>query len=149
MRPHRIGLAILLLVVVIGATPSVRAADEAPVATTPSVRVVRQNPMMAEIRAVLDGERATLARLNQRFRAAVDGTDAEAIQKEIAQVKLDSEMAVLRVQVKYARAGGREAVAAFLEGAIRAMQSPPVQLPAESRPVPVLTTTPAVTNTPR
>lgn len=149
MRLSRHGLAILLLTLLAGAAPAVRAEGEAPATTTATPRVARVNPMMTEIRAVLDGERTTLARLNQRFRAAADGADAEAIQKEIAQVKLDSEIAVLRVQVKYARAGGRDAVAAFLEGAIRAMQSPPVQLPAETRPVPVITRTATSTERPR
>jgi membrane-bound lytic murein transglycosylase B len=133
---------LLLLAVALCAAPSrpaTAAEDPAPPATV-AHRVVRANPMMVEIRAVLDGERATLKTLHERFRAAKDPDAAIAIQREIARVKLDTEVAVLRVQAKHARAAGRADVATSLETAIQQILEPGAPPPATPRPTRTPTT---------
>ena len=141
MQSCRHGLPVLVLAFLVCAVaPAPAGAADDAVAPAPAVkRVAQPSPMMVEIRAVLDSERASLKSLNERFRAAKDDATAQALQREIAQVKQDSEIAILRVQAKHARLAGHDAVAAYLEGAIRTILSPPVQLPLSSRPVPVLT----------
>ena len=147
MRLSRHGLATLLLTLLAVAAPAGPVVGDAPTAAAPGI--VNQHALLAEIRAVLDDEHAVRAELSRRFRAARHETSATAIRAEIARAEFEAEVAVLRVQAKHARADGREAVAAFLEGAIRAMQSPPVHLPVEARPVPSLRTLPESSEVPR
>ena len=60
------------------------------------------------------------------------------------QLKLGTEIALLRVQARYARAEGRLAVAAHLDDAIRELESPPVPPQTAVRPSPTSAeTTPA------
>ena len=132
MRSRRIALAILLCALTTAAV--VRAA----VGSVPT-RGVRPCPERAEIRGVLDGERAALLQLDRRYRAVRAPDDAREIEREVVRLERETEIAVLRVQARHARADGHEAVAAFLEGAIRALETPPVQLPPGARPRPVLT----------
>lgn len=145
MRFHRHGFAILLLTL-LAATASRAAAGPTGSAAPGAARSV---PALSEIRAVLDDEHATRIELQRRLRGAHDEARAAAIRDELARVQFEAELAVLRVQAKHARASGREAVAAFLEGAIRAMHSPPVRLPVDARPVPSLRTLPESAEVPR
>jgi hypothetical protein len=141
MRFPTHGLPVLLLSLsfLVAQPRAASAAEETVAPALRPARVAQPSPMMVEIRAVLDQERTSLKSLNERFRAAKDDATAQALQREIAQVKQDSEIAILRVQAKHARLAGHDAVAAYLEGAIRTILSPPVQLPASARPSPVLT----------
>lgn len=140
MRGLRCGLAILLFAAaLVGARP--RTGRDAEVAAAPvarPARVARPSPMTIEIRAVLDRERDALASLHAKLRAARDEGAARELEREVERVRLGTEVSLLRVQAKHARLAGREAVAAHLEGAIRALLSPPVVLPERARPVPVL-----------
>jgi hypothetical protein len=92
--------------------------------------------MMTEIRALLADEHRTLVALNERFRRTTDPAAALALQREIAQLKFGTEIALLRVQARYARAEGRPSVAAHLENAIRELESPPVPRQTAVRPAP-------------
>lgn len=87
--------------------------------------------MNAELMQVLEAERASLAELRDRFRAARDRRDALAIEREIAQVKAHAEMALLRIQADYARRLGRLAVAREIESVIQAILHPPARRPAK------------------
>lgn len=138
MRFRFAALAMLLLAVAF--TGAARAADETAAPAEKAPRVAKASPMMIEIRAVLDGERTALKSLNERFRAAKDPDAAIAIQREIARVKLDTEVEVLRVQVKHARAAGRADVAASLETAIQQILEPSTPPPAAPRPARTPTT---------
>lgn len=132
-----------MLLIAVALCGAARAAEEtvAPAASAEKApRVAKSSPMMVEIRAVLDGERAALRPLNERFRAAKDPDAAIAIQREIARVKLDTEVAVLRVQAKHARAAGRADVAASLETAIQQILEPSAPPPATPRPARTPTT---------
>ncbi len=135
MRFRRHGMPLLLLAVLLcAALPGPPAAAEDAVAPAPKPRLAKASPMMVEIRAVLDEERASLKVLHERFRAAKDADAAIAIQREIARVKLDAEVSVLRVQAKHARAAGRADVAANLEAAIQQMLEPEAPPPSAPRP---------------
>lgn len=141
MRSHRYGIPLLLSLVLIAvALPAFVRADEETAVPAPKPRLVKASPMMVEIRAVLDEERAALKTLNERFRAAKDPDAAIAIQREIARVKLDAEVAVMRVQAKHARAAGRADVATNIEAAIRMMLEPEAPPPATPRPARTPTT---------
>ncbi len=131
---------LLALLLCTGLPPVVRATEE-PAAPTPTTkRVAKLSPMMTEIRALLDGERNALKSLDERYRAAKDPVAAIALQREIARVKLDTEIAVLRVQAKHARVAGRAEVATSLETAIQQMLQPEAPPPATTRPVRTPTT---------
>lgn len=140
MRFRRQGILLLLALLLLAALPAGPRAAEETAAPAPKPRLRAASPMMVEIRAVLDEERAALRLLNERFRAAKDADAAIALQREIARVKLDTEVAVLRVQVKHARAAGRADVAANLEAAIQKMLEPEAPPPATPRPARTPTT---------
>jgi hypothetical protein len=110
---------------------------------------VKPGAMMTEIRALLADEHRTLASLNERFRRTTDQAAAIALQREIAQLKLGTEIALLRVQARYARAEGRLAVAAHLDDAIRDLESPPVPPQSAVRPSPANAGTPPASSTQR
>lgn len=137
----RIVPILVLAWMLFAALPPVVRATEEPAAPSPTTkRVAKLSPMMTEIRAVLDGERSALKSLNERFRAAKDPDATIALQREIARVKLDTEVAVLRVQAKHARAAGRADVALSLETAIQQMLAPEAPPPATPRPARTPTT---------
>lgn len=135
MRFRRHGIPLLLFAVLAcTALTGPPAAAEDAVAPAPKPRLAKASPMMTEIRAVLDEERAALRVLHERFRATKDADASIAIQREIARVKLDAEVSVLRVQAKHARAAGRADVAANLEAAIQKMLEPDAPPPSAPRP---------------
>jgi len=107
------------------------AATPAP-ATTVTAKA-RVHPMVAEMRAVLETERVEFRNLFARFRAAPDATAALAVQREIEQLKLSTEISLLRIQADYARRAGRAAQAAELEKVIAELQAPPVSVAPASR----------------
>ncbi len=82
------------------------------------------SPMMLEIRALLGEQSEILAELNARSAAAPNEAAALEIQREIGQVKMDVEIAILQVQAEYALADGRIEVAEEIAVAIAKMQSP-------------------------
>jgi hypothetical protein len=146
MRPHSHSLPVLFLGFLLCAAPSAPGhAAEVPAPPAPEVAsIVKPGAMMTEIRALVADERRSLASLNQRFHRTTDQAAALTLQREIAQLKLGTELALLRVQARYARAEGRLSVAAHLENAIRELESPPVPRQTAVRPSPTSTeTTPA------
>ena len=149
MRPHAHGLPVLLLgFLLCAALPAPgHAAEVTAPPTPPAPKVaspVKPGAMMTEIRTLVADERRALAALNERFRRTTDQAAAIALQREIAQLKLGTEIALLRVQARYARAEGRLAVAAHLDDAIRELESPPVPPQTAVRPSPTSAeTTPA------
>ncbi len=131
-----IGRAVMALVsLLVLAAPGPAARADVPTAATPS-RSGSHLAMRNEMRAVIDAERVTLEALNARFRQSADAEAGLAIQREIAQLKVQTELSLLRIQARHARAAGRATVADAIERAIREIESPPVPLPAGIRPVP-------------
>lgn len=102
-------------------SPPTHAAD----ATAPRPPAARTlSPLMTELRTLLDEERTSLASLGRQLAGTHDQASALAIQREVARVKLSTEVALLRVQAKHARAAGHAAFADELEAAARELESP-------------------------
>lgn len=111
--------------------------DEAPVAA-PATPVARRvvNPLYPRIAAMLEAEKQQLVALRTKLAVAKDSDAAMAIQREIEQVKVGTEIGILRLQAEHARQRGRTATADGLEAAIRQMQQPPARATSATRPAP-------------
>lgn len=97
-------------------------AAEAPwVRTAPETAVT---PMQVEIQQLLDSERGALRALRLRFESAAGVEEAVGIQREMRQVKLDTEIAVMETQLRYLRQDGNEAAAASVEETLRLLRNP-------------------------
>ncbi len=95
------------------------------------------SPMMVEIQGALAEQQRQVAALDARFAETSDETAALAIQREIEQIKQDTELAILAIQARHARAAGDEDLAQRIDAAIAAIQNPPPPpAPAVERPVP-------------
>jgi hypothetical protein len=117
-------------------------APDAPAATEAPVLPRRQpSPMMVAIRAVLDAEAATVNGLRERIRAARTPDEAIALQRELERAKFEAEVSILRVQAKFAREGGRTALAEHLDAAIAQLTNPTKPVAPAARPIPARETT--------
>lgn len=97
-------------------------ATEAPlIRTTPELAMT---PMQREIQQLLDREREALRVLRLRFENASGVDEAVGIQREMRQVKLDSEIALMETQLRYLRQDGNEAAAASVEETLRLLRNP-------------------------
>ncbi len=129
MRPAHLPAAVLAAVLLLLVfSPKIVMADDPP---APPAAAPALSPMMQEIRGLLDEARARLAELEAVYSAA-SGAERDALEKQIATLKIETEIAVLETQIRYARAAGRsgddvrrleESVAA-LRGAPRPKASP-------------------------
>jgi hypothetical protein len=151
MRSRSHGLPVLLLgFLLCAALPAPGHAADVLASPAPGVAsTVKPGAMMTEIRTLLADEHRSLAALNERFRRTTDQAAAITLQREIAQLKLGTEIALLRVQARYARAEGRLSVAAHLENAVRELESPPVPRQSAVRPSPTSTETTTAPNAQR
>ncbi len=143
-------LAILFLIIVCGlmagtavvaGTPPETAApvvaDPDGVETTATAAVAPREPesltpCQQAIRALLDREAAQLAALEARVPATADGAAFLSLQREIEQVKQDTELQVMRTQAEHARLEGRVEQAERIEAALAEMAAPqPAIVPVE------------------
>lgn len=115
----------------------------APAPTTPTVAAPDAalpapalTPMQAEIAQLIASERAAVAQLQERLVAAKGTATALELHKQVQETKLNTQLAMLRIQARYARAEGREAVAEQLETAIRDMTTPKAPGKPIDRPAP-------------
>ena len=116
MRKYKEGLVVLFLVALFAA-PILIMAD------TPRVRP-QLSPLMQEVEAVLAAENAALLVLEQDLKAAPSEREALGILRAIGQRKQDSEIAILRIQERYAREAGNEEAAAILTETIEKILNP-------------------------
>lgn len=94
-------------------------------------------PMMAEILAYMESRDLLLAAKRQQYQASKsDRTASAALQQEMQQMKLETELAVLRIQARHAMKEGRTADAQRIETSIQERLDPQVKLAPEKRPVP-------------
>jgi hypothetical protein len=137
-------LVVLLLSDLIGAegpTPPSPVAD-APVADdaeVPDILAVDRaslSPMLQEILAAWDASQVAVAALDQSFRAASDATTALAIQRQIEDLRQQTEVRILGIQAKYARQEGRIEDAEEIEAAIEEMTTPTPRGEPVDRPAP-------------
>ena len=87
---------------------------------------VAVSPMFAEMMQALERERVAIAELQARFARATSPAQALEIQRAIERQKLETEVAVLRIQVTHARREGKVEAAAQIEAAIEELTKPRV-----------------------
>lgn len=89
-------------------------------------------PCQQAIQALLEQEAARLAELEARVPAAADAAAFLSLQREIEQVKQDTELQVMRTQAEFARLEGRVEQAERIEAALAEMAAPrPAAAPTE------------------
>ena len=97
------------------------------------------SPMMQDIQAVVEQSRTQAQELESRVALASDEESILAIQREIEELAQETELEILRVQVRHARLDGREELATKIEQDIADIQNPPVvrvQIYRPERPEP-------------
>ncbi len=94
------------------------------------------SPMMTEIYAAVETMKLEIADLKLQYDAAVSNEQAMEIMQEIARVKKENRVEMMRIQLRYARLAGNEKQIAELEAVIAKMTSPPVKGTPISREAP-------------
>ena len=94
------------------------------------------SPMVAEMFAALDEQRAKIGRVRAELAQARDGARAFELQRAISAAKQETEVRLLRIQADHARRDGRLEVAAKLDAALTAMTTPAPAREPEVRPAP-------------
>ena len=82
------------------------------------------DPCMAEIRAVMDQEQVDIRDLVALLDHTVGHAEQVALQKRIAEVKMNAEVAMLQVQLKYARSANNTEAVSRLEASIALILDP-------------------------
>jgi hypothetical protein len=133
------------------AQPAATAESTSPAATDPDAGIPAVNapeviaplsgdtplsPMLQDIKVLWEARQAERAALEERFRTAGDEATALAIQREIEELMVQTELSILRIQADHARREGRIADAEKIEAAITEMTSPPQLPPPPERPAP-------------
>lgn len=116
----------------------------APIVETPAAgtaapapaRTRQRSPLSVAIAAALETEKQAMAALETQLAATKDAATIAAINGQIEQLKIDSEVQLLTLQAVHHRGAGRTAVAEQLEAAIRDMKAPPRTFTPASRPAP-------------
>ncbi len=114
------------------AAPELSAAPGAPAALAPlaspaTVVPARKpsrplSPLAIAMNAVVESEKVQIEKLQARLATAKDHASAEAVQREIEQVKFDSEIQLLTLQATNHRQNGRNEAAARIEESIRSLR---------------------------
>jgi len=95
-----------------------------------------ESPQARELKALIASETAALAELQTRLDGAGADDAALAVQREIEQVKQQTEIDLLRLQARFAREAGQADRAAAIDAAIGELTAPrPVGVP-QDRPAP-------------
>ena len=92
--------------------------------------------MALQIAAVLDNEQTQLKQLKARMAGAKDATTFLSIQREVEKLKVETEIALLRIQSGHARRQGLKAVADRIDAAIEEMLKPVPRGEPIARPAP-------------
>jgi hypothetical protein len=108
---------ILAALVVFSAGGALFAADQIP-AREPS-------PMMMEISASMEAARLEVADLKLRYEATADNETAMEIMREVARVKRESRVEMMRIQLRFARLDGNDELAGELQEIVAKMIAPP------------------------
>ncbi len=94
------------------------------------------SPMMVEIESLLEAEKLAVEERRVQMTQTTDMAQRVALMDEIHQLKTDTELEILRVQLRYAQQEGHLDTAQEIEAAIEFMTGPrPVPAP-EPRPAP-------------
>ena len=84
----------------------------------------QMSPMLREIEAVVDSCRKAEARIIARFNAAADDGGALGAKAEIATLKRETRLQILRIQARHARLAGRDDLARHIEDTLLRMLDP-------------------------
>jgi len=87
----------------------------------PQSQVLKLSAMHQEMRTLLLQERETLDQLYTQFKAEQDPLLSFEIQKQIQQLKIETEISVIRIQADHARKDGREEDAKRIEQELSVM----------------------------
>ncbi len=93
-------------------------------------------PMTMEINAVLEQSRLQVATLQEEFDKEPNAEAAVAIVRQIEQLKINTELDILRVQARFARSGGNEELAQEIEASLAKMTTPAPRREPVDRPAP-------------
>jgi hypothetical protein len=118
-------LAVLVAAVSLAADPNVE--TKVVPATTGEVRALAQEPtpMVKEILASQEAARLEIEELKRRYAATTDDPTAQEIMREIARVKRESYVEMMRIQLRYARERGDDEAVVELEDIVTRMESSP------------------------
>jgi hypothetical protein len=94
------------------------------------------SPMMMEIFAAQEAMKLEIADLKLQYDAAGSNEQAMEIMHEMARVKKESRVEMMRIQLRYARLAGNEEQIAELEVVIAKMTAPPAKGTPISREAP-------------
>ncbi|MCK9996678.1 MAG: hypothetical protein KAH56_10430 [Candidatus Krumholzibacteria bacterium] len=109
----------ILCLIILGAGGVLFAEESAPVREL--------SPMMTEIMASMETARLEVADLKLRYDAAIDDQAAMEIMREVARVKKESRVEMMRIQLRYARLDGNDELAGKLEEIVAKMTAPPAK----------------------
>lgn len=87
----------------------------------PPEKVERLTPLQARMREILLAERVNLAPLQAAFAEETDSLRSLEIQRRIQDLKVGTEIALLRVQADHARQSGQPELAEQIEESLRRM----------------------------
>ncbi len=85
------------------------------------------SPMMTEIMASMEAARLEVTDLRLRYEATTDNETAMEIMREVARVKKESRVEMMRIQLRYARLDGNDELVIKLEEIVAKMTAPPVK----------------------
>jgi hypothetical protein len=94
------------------------------------------SPMMAEIEAAMEATRMEVADLKLQYETAVSDEQAMEIMREVARVKREGRVELMRIQLRHARLAGNDGLVLQLEEVIARMTAPPVKGTPVPRPIP-------------
>jgi len=94
------------------------------------------SPMMEEIQAAMEATRLEVADLKLQYETAGSDGQAMEIMREVARVKRDGRVEMMRIQLRHARLAGNDELIIQLEEIIIRMTAPPVKGTPIPRPFP-------------
>ncbi len=126
LNPKTLAVALILIVWIIttaGPSPTSATAAPPPRDAQPELAVAAQ-PLIAAIQVVLDARDAQLRKLTDGLNSAT-GSARLALERQIVDLKLQTRCDILNIQIRHARAAGREDLATAYEEQIARLTDPP------------------------
>ena len=124
-------LVIILLVVAasasLAAEPAVKVKVTAATPGETAAPVRELSPMMQEIQAAMETARMQVAELKRRHDTAVNDDEAMDLAREAANIKRESRVEMMRIQLRYAREADNEDLVVELEEIVARMTAPPIK----------------------
>ena len=116
-------LMVVLLASLLIITQLVMAAPPEPI-PQPQASPTPLSPMMQEIKAAMTASEAAVIALQEELKSAPDEIQALQILRAVSQQKQDTEIAILRIQERYARQAGDQDTADKINLAVQKILNP-------------------------